>query len=66
MEVVRVDQPSAHLAVAVDFYGPRVQALQLAYPDDRGHWPWHRGFRGHHRGGQPILGVRADVPTKTA
>lgn len=66
MEVVRVGQPSAHLAIAVEFYGQTIQALQLAYPDDRGHWPWHRGFRGQHRGGQPVLGMRAALPARTA
>ena len=57
MEVVRVDEPSAHLFAAVEFYGPGIQALQLAWADDRGHWPWDAGFRGH-RGGQPVLGLR--------
>ena len=57
MEVVRVAEPSAHLFTAVEFYGPGIQALQLAYTDDRGHWPWDAGFRGH-KGGQPVLGLR--------
>jgi hypothetical protein len=59
MEVVLVAQPAAHMTVAADFYGPEIAALQLVYADDRGHWPWHPGFRGKHRGGQPVLGVRA-------
>jgi hypothetical protein len=59
MEAVKVIQPSAHLTVAVEFYGPGIQALQLVYADDRRHWPWNPGFRGHHRGGQPVLGVRS-------
>ena len=58
MEVVRVAEPSAHLFTAVEFYGAGIQALQLAHADDRGHWPWDSGFRGH-KGGQPVLGVRA-------
>ncbi len=58
-EVVRVAEPTAHLVLAAEFYGPRIHALQLVVPDDRGHWPWHPGFRGHHRGGQPVLGLRA-------
>lgn len=66
MEVVRVTRPAAHLTIAVDFYGPEIQALQLAYPDARGHWPWHPGFRGPHRGGQPVLGVRTPLPTGAA
>jgi hypothetical protein len=57
MEVVRVAEPSAHLFTAVEFYGPGIQALQLAWADDRGHWPWDAGFRGH-KGGQPVLGLR--------
>jgi hypothetical protein len=61
MEVVKVTQPSAHLSVAVEFYGPEIQALQLVYPDDRRHWPWDAGFRGYHRGGQPVLGVRSST-----
>ena len=61
LEVVRVAEPAAHLAVAVEFYGPAIQALQLVYVDDRGRWPWDAGFRGN-GGGQPVLGVRAAVP----
>jgi hypothetical protein len=61
MEVVMVDEPSAHLVTAVEFYGPGIQALQLAYADDRGYWPWELGFRGH-EGGQPVLGLRAASP----
>jgi hypothetical protein len=67
MEVVGVAEPSAHLAVAVEVYGQGIQALQLTYPDERGHWPWHPGFRGQHRGGQPVLGVRvAALPANSA
>jgi hypothetical protein len=65
MEVVRVAEPAAHLATAVEFYGPGIQALQLVHADDRGHWPWDAGFRGH-RGGQPVLGVRAAPASRTA
>ena len=57
MEVVRVAEPSAHLFAAVEFYGPGIQALQLAYTDDHGHWPWDAEFCGHTRG-QPVLGLR--------
>jgi hypothetical protein len=65
MEVVRVTEPKAHLVTAVELYGPEIRALQLVYADDRGHWPWDAGFRGHH-GGQPVLGVRATPPTRVA
>jgi hypothetical protein len=64
MEVVRVAEPTAHMDVAVEFYGPGIQALQLVYPDDHGHWPWEAGFRGYHQGGQPVLGTRAARPTR--
>jgi hypothetical protein len=66
MEVVRVAEPTAHLVIAFEFYGPEIKALQFVYPDDRGHWPWDAGFRGHHRGGQPVLGIRAASPTRAA
>jgi hypothetical protein len=59
IEIVQVAEPSAHLNVAVALCGPQLTALQLVYADDRGHWPWDRGFRGG-RGGQPVLGARAD------
>jgi hypothetical protein len=58
IEIVGVAEPSAHLNAAVELFGPRLTALQLVYADDRGHWPWDRGFRGG-RGGQPVLGARA-------
>jgi uncharacterized protein DUF4262 len=65
MEVVTVTEPTAHLVTAVELYGPEIRALQLVYADDRGHWPWDAGFRGHH-GGQPVLGVRAAPPIGVA
>jgi hypothetical protein len=58
IEIVRVAEPSAHLGVAAKFSGSELTAIQLVYADDRGHWPWDRGFRGG-RGGQPVLGTRA-------
>jgi Domain of unknown function (DUF4262) len=58
IEIVRVAEPGAHLAVAAALNGPSFSALQLVYPDDRGRWPWDVGFRGG-RGGQPVLGARA-------
>jgi hypothetical protein len=58
VEIVSVAEPSAHLYVADELYGPGLAALQLVYADDRGHWPWDPGFRGG-RGGQPVLGPRA-------
>ncbi len=58
VEIVELPQPDAHLESAVALYGPRIRALQLVCADDRGHWPWDRGYRGG-RGGQPVLGPRA-------
>ncbi|MGQ0778962.1 MAG: DUF4262 domain-containing protein [Pseudonocardiales bacterium] len=30
---------------AVALFGREFRALQLVWADDRGHWPWERGFR---------------------
>ncbi len=57
IEIVEVGEPTAHLQMAIDLYGPRVRALQLVHADDRGRWPSDRRFRGG-RGGQPVLGRR--------
>jgi hypothetical protein len=59
VEFVEVRVPSAHLLVATELYGPSIRALQVVHADDRGHWPWEVGFRGV-KGGQPVLGSRAD------
>jgi hypothetical protein len=59
IEIVEVAEPSVHLPVAAELCGGQLAALQLVYADDRGHWPWDRGFRGG-RGGQPVLGARAE------
>jgi hypothetical protein len=64
-EIVRVEQPAAHLVMAVELYGTRLRALQLVHADDRGHWPWDVGYRGV-RGGQPVLGVRSALRGLTA
>ena len=58
IEIVRITEPAAHLLRAVDLYGPQIRALQVVHADNRGHWPWDRGYRGV-QGGQPVLGVRA-------
>jgi len=60
VEFVELSEPTAHLYMAVALFGPQIRALQVVYCDDRGHWPWHRGYRGG-RGGQPVLGPRAGV-----
>lgn len=58
IEIVEVAEPTVHLVIAVEIFGPEIRALQLVHADDRGHWPWELGFRGG-RGGQPVLGMRA-------
>jgi hypothetical protein len=58
-------EPTAHLVIATEFYGPGIRALQLVHADDRGHWPWQVGYRGV-RGGQPVLGARARPPASAA
>lgn len=58
LEVVAVTHPDAHLMTLVQCYGPDVSALQLVHDDERGAWPWSRGYRSG-RGGQPVLGPRA-------
>ena len=60
VEFVELSEPTAHLYMAVALFGTQIRALQVVYCDDRGHWPWHRGYRGG-RGGQPVLGPRAGV-----
>ena len=58
MEAIEVERPEEHLRIAVAIYGPEVRALQLAWADDRGRWPWQPGHRAR-RAGQPLLGRRA-------
>lgn len=65
IEIVKVSEPTAHLVMAAELYGPRIRALQVVHADDRGHWPWEVGYRGV-RGGQPVLGVRAPRRTEAA
>jgi hypothetical protein len=58
MEAVEVQRPQDHLVLAVAVYGPAVRALQLAWCDAAGRWPWQAGHRAR-RAGQPLLGARA-------
>lgn len=58
LEVVELAEPAEHLRCAVELCGPRITALQMVWCDDRGRWPWDRGFRSG-RGGQPVLGPRS-------
>jgi hypothetical protein len=63
IQVVAVAEPTAHLNIAVEMFGPGIRALQVVHADNWGHWPWEPGYRGV-RGGQPLLGPR--VLTATA
>ena len=58
LEAVEVERPGDHLLLAVAIYGEDVRALQLAWADERGRWPWQAGHRAR-RAGQPLLGARA-------
>ena len=58
LEFVEVDQPDAHLNFAIGLYGRGVRALQIVWRDELGHTPWCSDFGGG-RGGQPVLGRRA-------
>jgi hypothetical protein len=58
VEFVAVEHPDVHLLTALALFGDDVRGVQLVWADDRGRWPWERGFRGR-RGGQPVLGERA-------
>ncbi len=58
MEALEVDRPREQLVIADLLYGEKVRALQLAWADDRGRWPWEPGHRAR-RAGQPLLGKRA-------
>ena len=59
--VVQVEQPEAHMNIAIAIYGPDLRALQLVWPDEQGHRPWCAEFS---NGGvrQPVFGVLADPP----
>ena len=60
MEAVEVARSEEHLRVAAAIYGEAVRALQLAWCDSAGRWPWDAGHRAR-RAGQPLLGDRAPV-----
>jgi hypothetical protein len=62
IEVVEVEHPDVHLIFAARLCGSDVRALQLVWADDRGRFPWAPGW-GHGRRRQPVLGVRAPIPS---
>ena len=65
IQMVQVAEPTAHLLIATEMFGPRIRALQIVHADDRGHWPWECGYRGV-RGGQPVLGLVDPAATMPA
>lgn len=65
IQMVKVAEPTAHLLIATEMFGPRIRALQVVHADDRGHWPWENGYRGV-RGGQPVLGLVDPAATAPA
>lgn len=60
LEAVEVTRPTDHLVLAGVLYGEAVRALQLAWADERGRWPWDPRHRAR-QSGQPLLGERAPV-----
>jgi hypothetical protein len=58
VEIVEVEQPDAHLYMAVEIFGSDLEAWQLVWSDRGGRWPWSSDFNDG-RGGQPVLGRRA-------
>jgi hypothetical protein len=62
IEVVEISERTERLVNAVAIYGPGIRALQLAYADDRGRWPWEAGYRGR----QTVLGARVSLPSAAA
>jgi hypothetical protein len=56
IEVVKVDHPDVHLGLAVALYGSDIRAVQLAWTDLMGCWPWEPAYDDTP---QPLLGVRA-------
>lgn len=65
IQMVAVAEPTAHLLIATEMFGPRIRALQVVHADDRGQWPWESGYRGV-RGGQPVLGLVDPTATMPA
>lgn len=57
LEVVDVENPDAHMGMAIALEGSAVTALQLVWADGRGRWPWAPGFDDGRRC-QPVLGAR--------
>lgn len=59
IEFVQLAATTSRLVTVIDIYGRAIRALQIAYTDDRGRWPWENGYRGQ----QTLLGTRASAPS---
>jgi hypothetical protein len=55
IQIAEVAEPTAHLFIAEELFGPQIRAMQVVHADNQGHWPWESEYRGV-RGGQPVLG----------
>ena len=62
IEVVEIDHPDVHMAMALAINDCPFRALQLVWADGHGHLPWAAGFD-HNQTRQPVLGVRASHPS---
>lgn len=58
LQAVQVERPRDHLLLADSLYGDGVRALQLAWADRAGRWPWEPGHRSR-PAGQLVLGEPA-------
>ena len=52
------DYHPTYLGSAIRFYGKRVPALQIVYPDRDGRFPWDEGTDGMFHEAQPLLSAR--------
>jgi len=62
IEFVELTAAKTRLVTAIDIYGRGIRALQVVHSDDRGRWPWQKGYRGQ----QTLLGPRASLGSATA
>lgn len=57
LELVGMENPDAHMGMAIAIEGSDISAVQLVWADDHGRWPWAPGFDDGRRR-QPVLGRR--------
>ena len=53
-QFLEIPDPAAHLDIAVRYEGIDIRALQIVWTDERGRWPWDRGYDA---GVQPVWGA---------